>query len=775
MSSTGNLDQKQLRAVASQTGVNPVNFPRLTSVPTDSLHPFVTSAGDAKSILHSDLDLQVGGTRVRWVNPYVFGNTYEKNDMVRDGGWTMIANKQTSERASPQPSGQSFYLFTGTEAFTQDTATQIRSGNRFTFDVSAYLLGYRVYAYTGITYRIFLVLDPDGSNEIQELILFTAEATGWQEFNISPVIVTSGSTLEIISIAHETDPTPAEWSADWYYGTPQNPAVPAAGEIVHSRSRPDLMEINYMDDSIPSVSRETELRALQVGDRIIGGGQTWTIQSTNAQASYIAFGVSPASTGISGSDTFTFQTETATPIDYMEVANYWPTTPYTARGYLQVGGNAGQLNDNAYGTDILVQNAVISADWDLVSTSDVSAFSGGDGGAVGPGTVNALAKFTATDEIGDSNLTDDGSKVSSALEVYCPGANIGMPLVTPKLWLWHNDYEVGTGGEPYRLELFLHAASQFAHPSFVLRGPDRTNPATQRDAYVQFDELFIGWPRITSPGGGSPPTDTPQDVFTGLTAIAYDAGQNVFWSWSGSGWSVVGSGGGGGGAVDSVFGRTGVVVAVAGDYTGLLVTFSPASSHLTSTTVQGAIDELAGEVQTNTGDRHTHANKALLDTLTVGGAGDQYLTDDGTYKPITPNPYAAYVTHNYDSAPVFNYGSLTPDTWYRLQTSPLTTDDVLGFTSMATFSARYDGTSRRFKIDVGITVVNEDTVDVELTFAVYVNGAAARTWETTVNPSGKEYRRWSVFQTLNTNDLVEFWFKTPQNQLQLHNAEMVIS
>lgn len=55
--------------------------------------------------------------------------------------------------------------------------------------------------------------------------------------------------------------------------------------------------------------------------------------------------------------------------------------------------------------------------------------------------------------------------------------------------------------------------------------------------------------------------------------------------------SINSGGGGGGGAVDSVFGRTGDVTAHNGDYTASKITNTPAGN-VTSTTVQGAINQL---------------------------------------------------------------------------------------------------------------------------------------------------------------------------------------
>lgn len=54
----------------------------------------------------------------------------------------------------------------------------------------------------------------------------------------------------------------------------------------------------------------------------------------------------------------------------------------------------------------------------------------------------------------------------------------------------------------------------------------------------------------------------------------------------------------GGGNVTSIFGRTGAVVATAGDYTATQVTYSNATSGLTATDTQAAIDEVEGRLDT---------------------------------------------------------------------------------------------------------------------------------------------------------------------------------
>jgi hypothetical protein len=82
----------------------------------------------------------------------------------------------------------------------------------------------------------------------------------------------------------------------------------------------------------------------------------------------------------------------------------------------------------------------------------------------------------------------------------------------------------------------------------------------------------------------------------------------------------VSGGGGGGGAVDSFNGRTGVVVSQAGDYSGALISNTPAGT-ISSTNVQSAINELDGDVQSNT---------SAISSLTTQVANKQPLDSDLT-------------------------------------------------------------------------------------------------------------------------------------------------
>ena len=73
--------------------------------------------------------------------------------------------------------------------------------------------------------------------------------------------------------------------------------------------------------------------------------------------------------------------------------------------------------------------------------------------------------------------------------------------------------------------------------------------------------------------------------------------------------------------VTTVNGSTGTVILNAGDINEVT------NRNWLTDTERSAINQ-------NTTDRHTHSNKTLLDTLTSGGAGDQFLANDGTYKTV---------------------------------------------------------------------------------------------------------------------------------------------
>ena len=135
---------------------------------------------DGTDIINGWVKQSILGTgSLVWKNTYT-GGTYEKNDVVRDGEWTMVANKDTTERPAPQAVGDSYYNFIdGSEINTSATAKQIIYGTRTITTTRGFLNGYRLKVVAGQSYDVFTVEDPLNAPIVNEINSFTAGTTGW--------------------------------------------------------------------------------------------------------------------------------------------------------------------------------------------------------------------------------------------------------------------------------------------------------------------------------------------------------------------------------------------------------------------------------------------------------------------------------------------------------------------------------------------------------------------------------------------------------------------
>jgi hypothetical protein len=107
----------------------------------------------ADETIHFPYEDERGAGVVRWVDPYIIGAEYKEHDMVRDGSWTLIANKDTDERAAPQAIGAPEYAYQGTIGEAADLARQIIYGQRYTTDTAGWLNAYRVYTKSATSTR----------------------------------------------------------------------------------------------------------------------------------------------------------------------------------------------------------------------------------------------------------------------------------------------------------------------------------------------------------------------------------------------------------------------------------------------------------------------------------------------------------------------------------------------------------------------------------------------------------------------------------------------
>jgi hypothetical protein len=326
-----------------------------------------------------------------WKGEWIQGNTYNGGHVVRDGNWLMVALTQTTDKAAPQAIGPEFNLYTGSDPTTSQLAKQITQGARYTSTVPVWINGYRLYTIAGNFYRVFSV---SSTGQVTELLSFTANTTGWSDFPFGPQPLAEGAEFTLVTVVQEPDPTPTTWTSDWNYTTPNNLGIPGAGVVIHANDDTSSLRINKTS----SIGDESaNLEALTIGDIIDSGNISWAIQNITDNGTWMNFSVAPAvQDSPDGVRTFTFETVTSTPITYLSDPDYYLSSP-SVQGMLGVDIGFEDIvpDDNAYGVDLIVQNASISPDWDLMAYSGLA-------GAGGGGSQNVISENVLLSE----NFTD---------------------------------------------------------------------------------------------------------------------------------------------------------------------------------------------------------------------------------------------------------------------------------------------------------------------------------------------------------------------------------
>jgi hypothetical protein len=307
---------------------------------------------------------------MRWRDVWV-QQQYYTGDVVRDDPYLMIANKDTVDRAGPQHIGQVYNIYQGSGLTNTPTlAKQIIFGNRYTVTINAFIEGYRIDVVAGNVYQVFTVIDPLGTPIVRQEQIFTADITGWRNLALPSSILKIGTVFDLVCVVQEPAPTPTTFNGNWDYTTPQNGGVPQAGVIIQARGNPQIMSISSED--FIGGNRYAELATLTVGDKIDGANSSWAIQTITDNTTWFDFSVAPAAIGTpTGVENFIFETVVATPITTGSDTDYWLTSAFDAQGLWIADGDYDNIvpNNNAYGTDLFVQNAYISDDWDLMSIS----------------------------------------------------------------------------------------------------------------------------------------------------------------------------------------------------------------------------------------------------------------------------------------------------------------------------------------------------------------------------------------------------------------------
>lgn len=364
------------------------------------------SAWERTSVSEEDIfDLD----RVRWRDPYVFGTEYKKNDMVRDGSWTMIANTDTTERAAPQEDGNPIWTAPDLPAWqTLSHSGVVESGMRYENAVPITLIGYEIWVPTvtpdyNYVIRTFLYYEDDQSDiryeAISEPLLVE---NNWTTIAVTQSLITAGAKFGILVNALNSGSDTVVGPYDWGRGANDNNAAPASGDWNRNNNSTTL-RIHKVDDN--GVNRGADgdgsLEGIIPGSTIQIVNQTDATQSSTYTVSgaptydgtVYSFPVTDDGDGVGGEPpvgaitVITITVPLPSPTEYVQVA---PNTTGYGTGILRFDGvDQPGADANLFGVRILYDTWTASADWDIVSTAGGGG-GGGSGGGGGPTTFESL-------------------------------------------------------------------------------------------------------------------------------------------------------------------------------------------------------------------------------------------------------------------------------------------------------------------------------------------------------------------------------------------------
>ena len=336
---------------------------------TDTPDDYSESAG-MTSVVNADEDALAFEWRVRWRGEWSQGE-YNTSDMVSDSGWTMIANKQTYDRAAPQPVGDPYFVFDGTMGQEQSPdVTTIAIGQRYTNNNGKYVTSYRVYVVgtTDYYYRLVYTDRTDPANPITKYgAVFQANNTGWININTERIIMPAGSVFDFLLLIENHGVAPTHTVLSYDYRLINNPTSPGSGEIIHARNAPEYISVNKYDQN---GDQSSFLSTIKVGDDISVDDMTWDITDIIDQGSYYNFYIQPTTRASNGGvQDATFIVYAPAPVDYGYLADHWASNPNVLGLYAEDNYKAPTENDNAYGLDLEIQDMIYSDDWDIVARS----------------------------------------------------------------------------------------------------------------------------------------------------------------------------------------------------------------------------------------------------------------------------------------------------------------------------------------------------------------------------------------------------------------------
>lgn len=334
--------------------------------------------------------------RVQWLNLWAPG-TYEKNDMVRDGDWTMVANKQTTDKPAPVTEGDPAFELPDLPTWATVSQSGLRiTGVQFTIADISVVDRIRVWTENIDVDTEYFFQFRDVTNPATPQIIADGPipntAVGWVEVDIGTHIFAPGQVFQGL-VFQRKETSASSFLEPWVSLAPDNtPADPGAGNFFRNQLF-NSISISKTDDN--AADRSVELATLVAGDNFDFNEQgstrrveNYTIVSATDNGTWIEFAVTLDFTDQliregRTCDVFGEHLSGFVAIDIPFLLDEWLSRP-GVDGFNVTDPSliAAGLDDNAYGFDVQHAVLTVSPDWDLAALiGNASVASSGDSSA----------------------------------------------------------------------------------------------------------------------------------------------------------------------------------------------------------------------------------------------------------------------------------------------------------------------------------------------------------------------------------------------------------
>jgi len=362
----------------------------------DNTHSVDFTQAGASPLVHTHIETDVTDLdRVEWRNEWA-AQEYFLNDMVREGAWTMIANKGTFDHAAPQPVGAAQWLLPDVPVFDdlQQTAV-IKSGLHLTGLTNSFLITkVRVWVpniTAGARYQAGYIDNLTGQFTLgQSLTGEQVGVVGWYDVVVDPLYIGPGYDITFALISQNTSGDQT-YNHPWTYQGSSNQEVnPGTGNIAR-RGDNTVLRVNTTDRD--SVSRQTECANVIPGTilRVTSEANAssyieYEVTVPTDEGGWFSYQVVLLDTGAAGEPPSSdpvqlyFTVPNTTSTDYVSLPDHWLNS--FIQGALKFDDGATVYSNDAYGIDLTMQEYIASEDWDMVAVS--SSTSGSSGGETAP-------------------------------------------------------------------------------------------------------------------------------------------------------------------------------------------------------------------------------------------------------------------------------------------------------------------------------------------------------------------------------------------------------